>query len=131
MLILDSDTTSRLELVAALRDHFQLLPHDESLPAVRRVRSEQPALVLVVLGRRKAPQALRTARVLKTDARPPAVAVIDPWGRADEDDLEVCDGVWRGTPDTGLVAWCQAVLAGKGPREARPLRRGGLRRLFT
>jgi hypothetical protein len=131
VLILDSDTTSRLELAAALRDCFQLLPHDDTQPAVRRVRSEQPALVLVVLGKRKAPQTLRTVRVLKTDARPPAVAVIDPWGRTDEDDLEVCDGVWTGIPDAGLVPWCQAVLAGQNPREVRPLRRGLLRRLFT
>lgn len=131
VLILDSDTTSRLALVAALRDSFQVLPHDSSQPAVRRVRAEQPVLVLVVLGRRRDLHPLRTARVLKTDARPPSVGVIDPWGKAREDELAEADGVWRGQPDSDVAGWCRQVLAGERPVIERPLRRGLLRRLLS
>lgn len=131
VLILDSDTASRLALVATLRDRFQVLPPDSTQPAVRRVRAEQPALVLVVLGRRRDPHPLRTARVLKTDARPPSVGVIDPWGKARPDELEAVDGVWRGEPDADICGWSRQVLAGEHPVVERPLRRSLLRRLLS
>ena len=132
VLVLDPDTSSRLALVSSLRALFQVLPQDSSQPALRRVRTDQPALVLVVLGPRRDPRALRTCRVIKTDARAPLLGVVDPWGRADADALlEIeADGLWRGATDDHVGAWAMEILQGLCPKWERPLRRSFLRRLF-
>jgi len=110
-----------------------VLAQDSSQPALRRVRTDQPALVLVVLGPRRDPRALRTCRVIKTDARAPLLGVVDPWGRANAEALlEIdADGVWRGRMDDQIGAWALEILGGLRPTWERPLRRGLLRRLLS
>lgn len=119
-------------MVSLLREHFQVLPHDGSQPALRQVRSEQPALVLVVLGRRRDPHALRTCQMIRTDARPPRLGLVDPWDRPWSEGLAELssDGRWTGEPDPSIAQWAQAILAGAGPVERRAPRRGLLGRLL-
>ena len=132
VLVLDPDTPSRLQVVSLLREDFQVLAHDTSQPVLRQVRSEQPALVLVVLGRRRDAHVLRTCQMIRTDARPPRMGIVDPWARPWSEGLVEleCEGRWTGQPDTDLAAWARAILEGHQPVEKRAPRQGLLGKLL-
>lgn len=76
LLLLEADHTFRLRLVAALRERFDLaVPTPEEDP-LRFARAARPDLALLAAGDRSRAQAIRLARVLKTDIRVvPAVAL--------------------------------------------------------
>jgi len=133
LLVLDAAPARRLALIGALRDRFRVLPDDPSRTAIRRVRDSNPELVLISVDPRNPKAALSFCRALKTDLRPNAVAVLDPTGAVEADEvLAVAEGYARGelTPER-MVAWTEDVLAGRKPvEEGRISKRSMLKRLF-
>lgn len=83
LLLVEPHARTRLDRVARLRSHFTVHTLAAGEDPVRRIRRERLPLVLLALPRGTAAleAALRTARVLKTDRRPPTVALTDRWGR--------------------------------------------------
>lgn len=134
LLLVEPHPHTRLDRVARLRSHFSVHTLAPGEDPVRRIRRERLPLVLLALPRGTAAleAALRTARVLKTDRRPPTVALTDRWGRLEnpadtllrigaegylvgrvEDDVLIDflaqiqrapPVVMRGTPERGLLS---------------------------
>lgn len=124
VLIAEPHAPTRLILVDALRDAWDvqpLTPEDDPLRTTRRVR---PAVLLLAVPPGGVQGALRAARSLKTEANPPRVGLVDLGGRIDDpaDAIQsyLADGVLVGRFDAATVRrFVSDMVTG-----ARPVVRG-------
>ena len=137
LLLIEPDARTRLARVSALQAHFDVATLALGEETVRRVRKDRVSLVLLSLPRGTSAMeaALRTARVLKTDRRPPRVGLTDRWGRWDSpaDRLELlgAEGYLAGdVSDAQLLAFARAVSQGGPTVMQGELARGLLDRLL-
>jgi DNA-binding response OmpR family regulator len=136
LLVADRDPRSRLRLVSALRDDWQVGTPAPGEELVRLCRKERPAVVLLRVGRGPLQDTLRTCRVLKTEAgRTPLVGLVDPARRLRDpaQALEGCagDGYLGGAVDDDAVrAFVTALANGERPIVQGPGRGGLLDRIL-
>lgn len=117
LLIIDADAGFRLKLITRLRDTF-----DASAPApgedvVKLARTLRPDVALFAAGGRHRVEALRVARVLKTDVR--VVPHLGFYSRPGEDpppraavEAVLVDGYLPDATADGLAAFVAALTAG-------------------
>ncbi len=140
LLLVEPHPHTRLDRVARLGARFTvhtLAPGEEP---VRRVRRDRVDLVLLALPRGTAAMeaALRTARVLKTDRRPPRLGLTDRWGRLGDAAAAGAvlarigaEGYLAGRVADAALFDFLAALAGPGPTIVQgQLERGLLARVF-
>jgi DNA-binding NarL/FixJ family response regulator len=137
VLIADRDAKRRLVLLATLRGDYEVDVVPAASDPVRHARSARPDVVLLVVLRYKSAGALRCARSLKTATLPPRVALLDPHGLVESPAaaLLACgaDGYLVGElpgVEGALGAFVGRVLAGAGPVEGSPPKRGLLSRFI-
>ena len=120
LLVADPNPASRLAVLNALREPYEVIPLPEEEDPVRATRRIRPSALLLAVPSGRAQGALRACRSLKTEANPVKVAVLDPGGRLSkpEEAIEawLADGILTGMAEPeALRAFVAAVLAGERP----------------
>lgn len=135
VMLVDPDPMRRLALVAALREVYAVQPVEEGRDLLREVRARRPELVLIATDAARLNEALRSARVLRSDPTPPLLGLVHSGRRAPSADelLErsSASGLYLGPPEPArLVAWVGRLLAGERAVERLEGPRGLLGRLL-
>lgn len=120
LLLADPEPATRLLVLDALREAYEVQPIEEGEDPLRTTRKLRPAALLLAVPSRQTQAAIRACRSLKTEASPPRVLLLDLSGRladpkaAREESL--ADGVLSGRVTAEQIrAFLAAALAGDRP----------------
>ncbi len=120
VLLIEADHTFRLRLVGMLSERFELVVPPAGEDPLRLARSSRPDIALIAAGERARPQAIRLARVLKTDVR--AVPRIGLYIRPEQDGPSAAafastgaEGFAANVDADAVVALLDALLRGERP----------------
>lgn len=139
LLLVDSDAAFRLRAIGALRERFEVTVPGPGDDVVRLARAVRPDVGCFACGGPSRVEALRLARVLKTDVRiVPSLGFYtrggeSPPSRAAIEAVHV-DGLLPGLEDpAALLSFAEALLAGERqmPDPWPTVTAGSVRRLLT
>jgi DNA-binding NarL/FixJ family response regulator len=140
LLLVDTDTRSRLSLAARLAEHYSVISCGPGEDALKLARQHQPSLALVVLPDGAGDEALRLCRMLKTDLSP--VRWVGLRARGGAPQVETLQSLWlvdgylgAEASDSALLQLLAEMQRGEKPAighlEARSGLRARLRRLLN
>ncbi len=120
LLIVDADPAFRLRLITVLQPVFETLVPGPGDDVVKLARSARPEVALMAAGGRHRVEALRVARVLKTDVRiVPALAFYSRPGEAPPPrpavEAVLVDGYLPDAEAETLAAFAAALARGEHP----------------
>lgn len=139
LLLHDPDAAFRLRGIAALRDRFEVTVAQPGDDVIRVARAVRPDVALLAAGGRARVEALRLARVLKTDVRVvPALGLYTRPGEALPSEAAVlaahADGLLPAVVEAeALVVFAEAIARGEArlPSPWPSGHLGPVRRLLT